>query len=509
MTSSLGFSHGSLRLNRTTTFLFKSFTRKTTILILLVTIVGLSIGGYRVFDWYLKRYVENGTGLGAKAVEEAPKAQNDEVPQSVHYTPLIEASPPTSPLIGDRKNPRSRLNIQQIQWSNLDLMNLEMSRLGLRQGILSIGLVDGNMSSIVKTFGGSITIGFQNPVAKFDSREMYEEHWNHGVEVADVLSAAAPGSYIRSFQGFDGPDGNDFDSRAAIRKACGEGDLVINFSASNEGIPLQYTYPGLQNELAEHGCILIEASGNAGRHPKVSMSWDRDFITVGALNLAGKEPNFSTPGVVYAPGVAWLLSNYRGEVHLTHGTSYAAPVVTAIAKNIYTILLQSSDFNSTSLPEHAFVVQKVLRESSRSDARGRKNVDGYRAMLLAQHVRRNGILSYIHLANESSRTYVQQAMAAQRRAMPINRCYSIPASTNCPAKIACYSQKRMYLSATEEPSPVDLEDLRATASNSNEPALAYEWAVKLSPDAADPLVTQSFLNFEETLRWSNDIPKKQ
>ena len=44
---------------------------------------------------------------------------------------------------------------------------------------------------------------------------------------------------------------------------------------------------------------------------------------------------------------------------------------------------------------------------------------------------------------------------------------------------------------------MDWEDLHATASNSNEPALAYEWSVKLSPTAADPLVLQSFENSEQ------------
>jgi hypothetical protein len=57
MASLLGGSHGSLRISRTSTFFFKSFTQKKTILVLLVTIVGLSIGGYRVFDWYLKRAI--------------------------------------------------------------------------------------------------------------------------------------------------------------------------------------------------------------------------------------------------------------------------------------------------------------------------------------------------------------------------------------------------------------------------------------------------------------------
>jgi hypothetical protein len=130
--------------------------------------------------------------------------------------------------------------------------------------------------------------------------------------------------------------------------------------------------------------------------------------------------------------------------------------------------------------------EKVLIESSHIDADKNRDVDGFRAILLAHYVQQNGILSYIHLNATASVAYVNEAMATQRLDMPEKKCSSLSAATDCQAKATCYTQKRRYVSANELASPVDWEDLRTTANDSNESSLEIEWASKLRREAARP-----------------------
>jgi hypothetical protein len=397
--------------------------------------------------------------------------------------PVSTGSAPICPLIGSLQKPRGRLNIQHIQWANLDLMETVVRGLGVPRGAVRIAIVDGTVTEVVNRFEGKVSIASQFPV-RDASDEKYREHTDHGVAVTDTLLMAAPGSVARSWQSFDGPHSTDFDAREMIRKACNEGDLVINLSASNKGTALQYTYPFLHVELAQKGCILIEASGNDAAGPDATVHRDEGAITVGANDLRGRTAPFSQSAVVSAPGVNLQLSDAGGELRYDSGTSFAAPIVSAIVKEIYSILMRSSDFNTTTPVERIKAVKKILVESSHSDAAGHADtdVDGYRAVLLANYVDHDGIVSYIHLNEADSWAYVKKAMT-QRPDLPLAKCSSLSATANCEAKIACYTQKRMVLSADPDAAtPEEWLDLRDTANSSNETGLAIEWAIRLPSD---------------------------
>jgi hypothetical protein len=58
-----------------------------------------------------------------------------------HGLGLAEPSPPICRLVGSAVPPRTRVNAAVIQRANLDLMNQEMERLGIRQDSIHIGLV--------------------------------------------------------------------------------------------------------------------------------------------------------------------------------------------------------------------------------------------------------------------------------------------------------------------------------------------------------------------------------
>ena len=264
-----------------------------------------------------------------------------------------------------------------------------------------------------------------------------------------------------------------WDAKIQIENACNQGNQVINLSASAGGTPMQFQYPELQNTLAQKGCILIEASGNSGPSPEYitkNQNQGQPFVTVGASDAAGNTPRFSTPGTLRAPGVGLVLSNRLDQSNPHSGTSFATPIATAVTKNIYAILNVSAEFQNLENVKKVALVQKVLVDSAQANGIN-KDVDGYRAVLLANYVRKQGAINYLN-----GRASVSMAMAAAK-VPPISEICS--ASQDCDRVRVCYEQKRQYFAANpDKATPSGFTDLLHTAQFAGESALTSQWAAK-------------------------------
>jgi hypothetical protein len=371
------------------------------------------------------------------------------------------------PLIGSLSVHRLA-NENIIQQANLDLMNQEMKDLKVKPDAMSVAMVDGNLGETAKGFEGTITIGNAfSPSSSPSSVSVYNQHMNHGTEVADALLTASPNSRIASYQSFDGHVANDDEADKMVEQACKDGNKVINLSASNNGTPLQSAYPQLQGILSVQGCILIEASGN-NRDALYPLDENRNktIITVSAVDATGAPASFSTPGLIGAPGVALKLKDAtQNQAQPQSGTSFAAPIVTAVTKNIYSVLARSSDWEGMAPKDRVATVEKVLL-----DSRLGQNVDGYRAIALAGYVTRSGAAAY--LKDKTGPAYVANAMADQHLSKPDN-C----AAMACKERVACYTMKRKFLAAyPASGTGKDWQDLQNTANNANDSSLAAQWA---------------------------------
>ncbi len=189
----------------------------------------------------------------------------------------------------------------------------------------------------------------------------------------------------------------DFQSlKLSLKKACDDGNKIINISANPPGeaddLVTEVLFQNTLAELNKKGCLVVAAAGNEGnKNPSLlnHSSINDSFLRVSAYGPSGEESRRSNIGEVSAPGeglqiekteIKW--STCQDQSAIFQGTSAAAPIVSAMASMIYSLLETQNSFFMKSGPEKVKIVTEIIRQSGGGPKN--KNINAYKAMQLVE-----------------------------------------------------------------------------------------------------------------------------
>jgi Subtilase family len=210
----------------------------------------------------------------------------------------------------------------------------------------------------------------------------------HGTAVAGVIGAhgrlhgAAPGARLLAVRVFSGTqDSTTFSIVAGLNWAVGQGARVINMSFT--GPP----DPALARSLAaahDKGVILVAAAGNRGpASAPLFPAADPHVIAVTAIDNNDVVPAFANRGPhigLAAPGVDLLLLAPNGSLHVSSGTSFAAPYVAGIVA----LMIQQRPELTAEAVRKALLATARRLEPAVNGQSGARLVDAYQALLSLQ-----------------------------------------------------------------------------------------------------------------------------
>ena len=214
-----------------------------------------------------------------------------------------------------------------------------------------------------------------------------------------------------------------------------------------------------------------------------------DIITVTSVLPSGARPAFATPGRYRAPGVNLNVTDGNGNKAPKMGTSLSAPQTATIVKNIYATLMRAPDWSQLAPRVQTAAVARVFSASGikTNDRYGSQDVDGYRAMVLAQSVAKSGVRAFLNVADPED--YALEAFEAKRlRLLSSNPQLAKGSCTStekfvCEEISTCYSAKRKLLALSDMKSSDAIalrQDLTKTVNTTgNGYDLAQKW---LDPD---------------------------
>lgn len=185
----------------------------------------------------------------------------------------------------------------------------------------------------------------------------------HGTQVAGVvIDSTLDNVIVRPYKVLDKfGQGTVLTLAAGIICAVNDGVDIINMSIS-----LSENSEALKeavNYAESNDILLVAASGNDSSDTKFYPASYECVIKVGATNESGIIANFSTRGDdvdFAAPGVGIYTTNYNGNYKTVGGTSFASPLVAALAATVlsYNPDLSSEDIKDI-LIENAVYVQET------------------------------------------------------------------------------------------------------------------------------------------------------
>lgn len=235
----------------------------------------------------------------------------------------------------------------QYQWSLPAIGALAAYEMGLTGDGVPVGFVDSGVFAHHEDLLGQAITGWN---CLEDGAEFYEDTHGHGTFAVGIIAAAtdnelglagiAPGVEIHAYRAFSKKEGTIAAVVAGIQQAVTDGCRILNLSlgTSNSSAILQEAV----EEAQDAGLIVIAAVGNSGTATKQYPAAYPGVIGVGAVGPGLEVWNKSQRNnsvFVTAPGVqiAGLGNRAANEYRLdltakdNSGTSYAAPVVTAMA----------------------------------------------------------------------------------------------------------------------------------------------------------------------------------
>lgn len=208
------------------------------------------------------------------------------------------------------------------------------------------------------------------------------DDYGHGTHVAGIANAAANnaigiagvagaawGVKVMALKVLDG-SGVGYDSSAAeaVKYAVDNGARVINLSL---GDPLPT--PAIEQALnyaADHGVMVVAASGNAGIYGVYYPARYENALAVGAVTADSQRAYFSSFGPeldLVAPGVAIYSTIPGGGYSYRSGTSMATPHISAVAA----LLARMPQYGTAQLIRDALVnTARVLTPVDNTDLYG-------------------------------------------------------------------------------------------------------------------------------------------
>lgn len=263
-----------------------------------------------------------------------------------------------------------------------DLMQKEMDAwraAGRSGGREPIGIVDG-------LFGPHLNELLQKPAAEQNSRTSYGHDLSgHGSETSQLIGGAeglglAPQNPLYAYDVADNNETVDPQStEKALHEACDAGVKVLNLSVNTnkyvEGTAAALS--DLVTELAKKGCVLVKAAGNDSvQDPKALAQYEADFplyLSVGATRRSGGVAAFSDLGSVYAPGQDIAVTLPPSQVlkcgmpkteAVDNGTSFSAPIVTAITAQVREVLQTSAKFRALYPVDQVRTIVRMVKDSA-------------------------------------------------------------------------------------------------------------------------------------------------
>ncbi|MBN8538538.1 MAG: S8 family serine peptidase [Deltaproteobacteria bacterium] len=227
-----------------------------------------------------------------------------------------------------------------------------------------------------------------------------EAETTHGYSVASIYAAyfglyqgGQIGIYSVSIPGSKG--GIDAKiARDAYIDACARGYKIIN--ASHGSDPNFYTpqdevaFKDTIKILESKGCLIIKSAGNESARDRFlikNADIDDGYLRVASTRFTGGLAEHSNIGEISAPGdqIYTLSYNPKGlcsdkKGQLSSGTSFAGPLVGAVAANVREILSVNSTYEKLSGEIQLAILNRVLSASSKDDA---GMLDGLRAVKIA------------------------------------------------------------------------------------------------------------------------------
>lgn len=270
-----------------------------------------------------------------------------------------------------------------------DLMSEELKRIGLSEGHTKVAVVDSGFNPNLTQYMSKPPKWYGDPHGH--SVEMNEGVYQHGSPVAGLIGAKngvglAPGAELGMFQVAMNKEGiaSKAEVQNEIQRACASGHKIINVSV--EWIYPDRDNPAWVNDLAEQGCMVVNSAGNEPGSGIEGTSKEDAWLRVGGKDTESGENGRLELGEVNAPGFGISTLNGGSEsgcfdepLARTAGTSFSAPIVSAILANVRGVLAKDSKFNALKGPEQIKLLNAMIGQSTRGGM-----VNGLRAVLLAE-----------------------------------------------------------------------------------------------------------------------------
>lgn len=310
-------------------------------------------------------------------------------------------------------------NLKTIFWAQLavdaDLMAIELKRLGVLPGHTRVAVLDtgfdraGNLDRLASPH-------FETAKGFDGAGNPDEDKSGHGTMVAGVIGGrdgigVAPDVELSVYRVInDWSESSSTDNlQTAARRACNAGNSVINMSwgglwdeSGRERDEVREKK--FLDEMADRGCLIVKAAGNDSYREDFSTNkLDDAYLRASAVSGAGTLSPFSSIGELSAPGsyVYTFESTTTGvrkatdndkictgkRGRLVNGTSFAAPLTTAVAAEIFGVLKATAGEGFACLPgrDQIAVVNRILKASEFLGS-----ISGLRSVLLAERWAKHG-----------------------------------------------------------------------------------------------------------------------
>lgn len=209
-------------------------------------------------------------------------------------------------------------------------------------GARRIGLIDGPVDPAHPALAGAQVVS-----RTFLTDDERPPEGNHGTAVAALLvgqdpagnlGGFAPGAQLFAVSAFTngaGDPGADIERIAtAIEWLLQQDVQLINMSFAG---PNNVVLDEVLSRAAARGAIMVAAAGNDGRERAAYPAAHPSVIAVTAVDAAFRryrDANYGDHIEFAAPGVDLYVASRRGGGRYASGTSYAAPIVTALAARL-------------------------------------------------------------------------------------------------------------------------------------------------------------------------------
>lgn len=268
-------------------------------------------------------------------------------------------------------------------------------------------------------------------------------------------------------------------------EACRSGYPVINMSLGSDqdeygGSEDEVSYKTEIKELHERGCLLIKSAGNdavRNRSPKFAKRED-SYLRVSASNQLGQMSYFSSAGEIQAPGSEVHTLAPQGTYREVSGTSFSAPITTALSAQILHLIRSHNDTRKLSPSIQIDLLLKIILSSQRQG-----DLNAVRALNMFEVV----ALDYGKTKTLKSEQEYKKLFDKSFVSYCNSRIPSCDLKTTCSEKTACLSSLRRKLAICDNAEEQDWNNLLKTYRGEDEVGMA-QWSL-LSRLRVSPTLT--------------------